>query len=84
MRDLYAGEHCVALSRPTYSVMLSCIIYPGIVLSPTRELASQTLKFVNIMGKFTDLRSIVILGGESIELQFEEVRLIVAISLSFV
>ena len=47
----------------------------GVVLSPTRELASQTLKFVQIIGKFTDLRSIVILGGESIEMQFEEVSI---------
>jgi ATP-dependent RNA helicase DDX54/DBP10 len=53
----------------THETIVGC---RGVVLSPTRELAMQTLKFAKIMGKFTSLRSIVILGGESIEMQFEE------------
>lgn len=43
----------------------------GLVLSPTRELASQTFKFAKDMAKFTDLRIIDILGGDSIEAQFD-------------
>lgn len=43
----------------------------ALVLSPTRELALQTHKFAKELGKFTDLRSTVILGGDSMEDQFE-------------
>ena len=43
----------------------------GLVLSPTRELASQTFKFAKDMAKFTDLRIVDILGGDSIEQQFD-------------
>jgi ATP-dependent RNA helicase DDX54/DBP10 len=43
----------------------------GIVLSPTRELAVQTYKFACDMAKFTDLRIISILGGDSIQSQFD-------------
>nr|XP_022919550.1 ATP-dependent RNA helicase DDX54 [Onthophagus taurus] len=42
----------------------------GLILSPTRELALQTLKFVKELGKFTDLKAAVILGGDSMEDQF--------------
>ncbi|KAL4706913.1 hypothetical protein ACJJTC_012372 [Scirpophaga incertulas] len=42
----------------------------ALILSPTRELALQTLKFVRELGKFTGLTSAAILGGESIEQQF--------------
>ncbi|KAI8424568.1 hypothetical protein MSG28_003024 [Choristoneura fumiferana] len=42
----------------------------ALILSPTRELALQTLKFVRELGKFTGLSSAAILGGESIEQQF--------------
>ncbi|CAD0197411.1 unnamed protein product [Chrysodeixis includens] len=44
--------------------------FRGLILSPTRELALQTLKFVRELGKFTGLTSAAILGGESIEQQF--------------
>ncbi|XP_049870083.1 ATP-dependent RNA helicase DDX54 [Pectinophora gossypiella] len=44
--------------------------FRGLILSPTRELALQTLRFVRELGKFTGLSSAAILGGESIEQQF--------------
>ncbi|XP_037277849.1 ATP-dependent RNA helicase DDX54 [Rhipicephalus microplus] len=46
----------------------------ALILSPTRELALQTHKFAKELGKFTDLRSTVILGGDSIEDQFEAIH----------
>ncbi|CAK1546221.1 unnamed protein product [Leptosia nina] len=42
----------------------------ALILSPTRELALQTIRFVRELGKFTGLTSAAILGGESIEQQF--------------
>jgi ATP-dependent RNA helicase DDX54/DBP10 len=42
----------------------------GLILSPTRELALQTMKFTKELGKFTGLRASIILGGDSIEDQF--------------
>merc|ERR1712226_1141990 len=42
----------------------------AVILSPTRELALQTLKFTKELGKFTDLKSSLIVGGDSIENQF--------------
>lgn len=44
----------------------------ALVLSPTRELAVQTFKFAKDMAKFTDLRIASILGGDSIEGQFDQ------------
>lgn len=43
----------------------------ALILSPTRELALQTHKFSKDLGKFTDLKSTVILGGDNMEDQFE-------------
>ena len=43
----------------------------ALVLSPTRELATQTFKFAREMSKFTDLRITSIVGGDGIEAQFE-------------
>ncbi|CAM1299691.1 DDX54 (predicted), partial [Pycnogonum litorale] len=43
----------------------------ALILSPTRELALQTLKFTKELGKFCGIKSIVILGGDSMEDQFE-------------
>lgn len=43
----------------------------GLVLSPTRELATQTFKFAKDFAKFTDLRVISVIGGDPIEAQFE-------------
>lgn len=43
----------------------------GLILSPTRELAAQTYKFALDFAKFTDLKITIILGGDSMESQFE-------------
>ena len=42
----------------------------ALVLSPSRELALQTLKVIKELGRGTDLRTILVVGGESLEEQF--------------
>lgn len=42
----------------------------GLILSPSRELALQTLKVVRELGKGTDLKVVLLVGGESLEEQF--------------
>ncbi|USW57277.1 Putative ATP-dependent RNA helicase DEAD-box, Helicase superfamily 1/2, ATP-binding protein [Septoria linicola] len=42
----------------------------AMILSPSRELALQTLRVVKEMGKGTDLRTVLIVGGDSIEDNF--------------
>lgn len=42
----------------------------GIVLSPSRELALQTLKVIKELGRGTDLRTTLLVGGDSLEDQF--------------
>jgi len=42
------------------------------VLSPTRELALQTYKVVQDLGRHMDLRTAVLVGGDSMEAQFTE------------
>ncbi len=44
----------------------------AVVLSPTRELAMQTRHFFERLGKFTDLRSCLLLGGDSMDNQFAD------------
>ncbi|CAI8617478.1 unnamed protein product [Vicia faba] len=44
----------------------------GLILSPTRDLALQTLKFTQELGHFTDLRVSLLVGGDSMESQFVE------------
>ncbi|XP_006660129.1 DEAD-box ATP-dependent RNA helicase 29 [Oryza brachyantha] len=44
----------------------------ALILSPTRDLATQTLKFTHQLGKFTNLKTSLIVGGDSMESQFEE------------
>ncbi|KAJ4747593.1 ATP-dependent RNA helicase dbp10 [Rhynchospora pubera] len=44
----------------------------ALILSPTRDLAIQTLKFTKELGRFTDLRTSLLVGGDSMETQFEE------------
>ncbi|KAG8047273.1 hypothetical protein GUJ93_ZPchr0008g12803 [Zizania palustris] len=44
----------------------------ALILSPTRDLATQTLKFTHQLGKFTDLKISLIVGGDSMESQFQE------------
>lgn len=42
----------------------------AIILSPSRELALQTLKVVKELGKGTDLKCVLLVGGDSLEDQF--------------
>jgi ATP-dependent RNA helicase DDX54/DBP10 len=42
----------------------------ALILSPSRELATQTLKFAREFGKNTDLRSCVFVGGDNMDHQF--------------
>ncbi|KAG1326968.1 DEAD-box ATP-dependent RNA helicase 29 [Cocos nucifera] len=44
----------------------------ALILSPTRDLALQTLKFTKELGRYTDLRTSLLVGGDSMENQFEE------------
>lgn len=43
----------------------------AIILSPSRELALQTRKVCSEFAKYTDLRSCLLVGGDSLEDQFE-------------
>lgn len=43
----------------------------ALVLSPSRELALQTLKVVKAFSKGTDLKCVLLVGGDSLEEQFE-------------
>ena len=42
----------------------------ALILSPSRELALQTLKVVKELGKGTDLKCVLLVGGDSLEDQF--------------
>ncbi|KAJ5159448.1 ATP-dependent RNA helicase dbp10 [Penicillium canariense] len=42
----------------------------ALIMSPSRELALQTMKVVKEMGRGTDLRSVLLVGGDSLEDQF--------------
>jgi ATP-dependent RNA helicase DDX54/DBP10 len=42
----------------------------AVVLSPSRELALQTLKVVKELGRGTDFRTVLLVGGDSLEEQF--------------
>jgi ATP-dependent RNA helicase DDX54/DBP10 len=46
----------------------------ALILSPTRELALQTLKFIKQLGKFMGLKASVILGGDSMDNQFNTIH----------
>ncbi len=46
----------------------------GIIISPTRELALQTLKFCKELGKHTDLRYCLIVGGDTMDSQFADIH----------
>ncbi|XP_066256724.1 ATP-dependent RNA helicase DDX54 [Euwallacea similis] len=46
----------------------------ALILSPTRELALQTLKFIKEIGRFMSLKAAVILGGDSMEDQFSAIH----------
>jgi ATP-dependent RNA helicase DDX54/DBP10 len=42
----------------------------ALIMSPSRELALQTLKVVKELGKGTDLKTVLLVGGDSLEEQF--------------
>lgn len=44
----------------------------AVILAPTRELALQTMKVVRELGRYTDLRVAVLVGGDAMEAQFAE------------
>ncbi|XP_022244975.1 ATP-dependent RNA helicase DDX54-like [Limulus polyphemus] len=46
----------------------------ALLFSPTRELALQTMNFTRELGRFTGLKTAIILGGDSIEDQFAAVH----------
>lgn len=49
--------------------------YPrALILSPTRELATQTVKFITEIGRFIEINVVSILGGESMERQFQSMH----------
>lgn len=82
------GRDVVAMAR-TGSGKTACFLIPmfeklktrqakvgarALILSPTRELALQTLKFIKELAKYTDLKASVVLGGDSMEDQFESIH----------
>lgn len=44
----------------------------GLIITPTRELAQQTFQFIKQLGRFTSLRSCLLVGGDSMQEQFEQ------------
>lgn len=46
----------------------------ALILSPTRELAVQTFKFIKEIGKYMDLKTILVLGGDPISAQFSAIH----------
>lgn len=55
----------------------------ALILSPTRDLALQTLKFIKLVTKDMGLRSILVVGGESMAAQVCYKRLSVCVFLFF-
>lgn len=82
------GHDVVAMARtgsgktaafliPLFERLKSHSPVPGaraLILSPTRELALQTLKFTRELGAFHDLKAAVVLGGDSFDNQFSAIH----------
>jgi ATP-dependent RNA helicase DDX54/DBP10 len=46
----------------------------ALILSPTRELAIQTYKFIKELGHFLNLKTILVMGGDSMDTQFASIH----------
>jgi ATP-dependent RNA helicase DDX54/DBP10 len=46
----------------------------ALLLSPTRELAMQTMNFVKQLGRYTNIRSVALIGGMSQQKQERQLR----------
>uniref|UniRef100_A0A5S6QUV7 RNA helicase n=1 Tax=Trichuris muris TaxID=70415 RepID=A0A5S6QUV7_TRIMR len=85
---ILSGKDVVAMSR-TGSGKTAAFLIPmfqslkcrdpaicvrALIVSPTRELAMQTFKFLKELGKFVGLKAVTIVGGDSMEQQFASIH----------